>query len=138
MMSKIQQDINELIDDFSFLEDWDDKYCQIIDMGKRLPELDSKFKTDEYKLHGCQSALYFTHTYDGNVITFYADSDSAIVKGLVAILFHIYSNRTPEEILETKPDFLITLELDQYLSPFRKNGLGHMVDTIMQIAKDNA
>ena len=132
------KEIRELIDDFSFFESWEDKYQYLIDMGRNVPEIADNLKIDENKLKGCQSVVYFSffHNNDGT-ITFVANSDAAIVQGLIAIMLKVYSGKTPEEILDTDISFLEKIGLDQHLSPTRKNGLSSLISSIKNAARTN-
>lgn len=124
----------EIVKVFDELLEWEDKYKKIIDIGKSLPSLDESMKTDKYKLSGCQSQVWINAKLTDGKIIFEADSDAAIVKGLVAILVRVYSNETPEEILSHPPEFLQKIGIDKHLSPTRKNGLGAMMKQIQLYA----
>ena len=129
-------EINEILDDFEFLDNWEDKYQHLIDLGKKLPPLDICFKTDRYKLKGCQSTVYFVtkQNADGKLL-FYANSDALIVQGLIAILLKVFSNKKPSAILDVNINFLNEIGLDNHLSPTRKNGLHSMINKIKEEAK---
>lgn len=120
----------ELIDEFAFFDDWMDRYQYLIDLGRKLPELDEAYRRDEFKLKGCQSQVWFVGEKRGERLVFHAVSDAAIVTGLIAVLLRIYSNRTPDEIVATEPDFIAEIGLDDHLSPTRKNGLAAMLKAI--------
>ena len=122
------EDVNELIEDFSFFESWEDKYQYLIDIGRNVPEIADNLKIEENKLKGCQSIVYFSffRNEDGS-ITFLANSDAAIVQGLIAIMLKVYSGKMPQEILDTDVSFLEKIGLDQHLSPTRKNGLSPLI-----------
>ena len=124
-------EINEILDDFEFLDNWEDKYQHLIDLGKNVPPIKDSFKNDKYKLNGCQSKVYFVaiENSDGT-LTFHANSDALIVQGLIAILLKVYSNKNPREILRIDTDFLNKIGLDSHLSPTRKNGLFSMINKI--------
>lgn len=124
-----------LIDDFEFLEDWMQRYEYIIELGKKLPDLPEEGKTEEYIVPGCQSQVWFHARTEGGRLHFDADSDAIIVRGLIALLLRVYSDRTPEEIVATPPDFFEVLELGSHLSGNRANGLHAMVTRIQQYAK---
>jgi cysteine desulfuration protein SufE len=123
-----------LIAEFSFFDDWMDRYQYLIDLGRRLPEMPEEYIRDEFKLKGCQSQVWFVGEAVGDRLLFRAVSDAAIVSGLVAVLLRIYSNRTPREILDAEPDFIAEIGLETHLSPTRKNGLGAMVTAIKRRA----
>ena len=129
-------DLENIIEDFSFLETWEEKYQHLIDMGKNVDELNSDLKIPENKLPGCQSTVYFvvSDNADGT-LGFLANSDAFIVQGLIALLLKIYSNKTPQQILDTNTDFLRKIGLDNHLSPTRKNGLSSMISKIKKEAE---
>jgi cysteine desulfuration protein SufE len=118
---------DKIIDEFSLFDDWMDKYNLLIDMGKELPVIDPKFKVKDFLIEGCQSKVWLHPDYDGKMITFTADSDAIITRGIVALLIKVFSNRTPEEIISTDLYFIEKIGLRQNLSPTRSNGLLSMV-----------
>ena len=125
------KEIEEIMSEFNFLEDWEDKYQHLIDLGKHLEPLDEKYKNEKYKLKGCQSTVYFvTKDNSDGTISFFANSDAFIVQGLIALLLKVYSNKTAERILETNISFLSEIGLESHLSPTRKNGLSAMLNKI--------
>jgi len=120
-----------IADEFGFFDDWEDRYQMVIDQGRRLAPLPDKYRTDSYRLRGCQSVVYFAAEKDEDgTIRFLAESDAAIVQGLVALLLRVYSGRSAAEILATDPDFLQKIGLDSHLSATRKNGLASMLQAI--------
>ncbi|MCX6321555.1 MAG: SufE family protein [Bacteroidia bacterium] len=123
-ISEVQDSI---IEEFSLFDDWMDKYNLLIDMGKELPVIDPKFKVKDFLIEGCQSKVWLHPDYDGKIITFTADSDAIITRGIVALLIKVFSNRTPEEIISTDLYFIEKIGLRQNLSPTRSNGLLSMV-----------
>jgi len=117
----------EIIGEFDMFDQWDDKYQYLIDLGKSLPPLDEKYKTDDRLIKGCQSRVWLhSELQDGKVI-FHADSDAIITKGLVALMVRVLSGQTPEAIVEAKLDFVDAIGLKQHLSPTRANGLVSMI-----------
>jgi len=128
--------VNEIIDEFNFFDDWEDKYAHIIDMGKKLEKLDQSLMVEDAKLRGCQSTVYFHYQKqkDQN-INFKACSDAAIVQGLIALLLRVYNNRNSEEILNTSTDFISKIGLHEHLSVTRKNGLSSMINAIKNAAQ---
>jgi cysteine desulfuration protein SufE len=114
---------DNIIDEFSLFDDWMDKYNLLIDMGKNLPIIDPKFKVKDYLIEGCQSKVWLYPEYDGHVITFSADSDAIITRGIVALLIKVLTHRTPEEIIGSELYFIDRIGLKQNLSPTRSNGL---------------
>ncbi|XDZ65865.1 SufE family protein [Alphaproteobacteria bacterium LSUCC0684] len=125
----------EIVDEFSFFDDWEDRYQHLIDLGRRLPPLEDRHKIEENRLRGCQSVVHFKAEYDAPVLLFHAGSDAAIVQGLIALMLRVYSGQKPEDILATQPDFLHQIGLDEHLSPTRKNGLASLVTAIMDAAR---
>lgn len=126
----INQIQDEIIEEFSLFEDWMDKYNLLIDLGKNLPVIDPRYKTKEYLIEGCQSKVWLHPEFDGEKITFTADSDAIITKGIVALLIRVLSDRTPQEIISSDLRFIDRIGLRQNLSPTRSNGLLAMVRQI--------
>ena len=126
----IQQAQDDLIEEFQLFDNWLDKYQYLIDLGRKLPDFPDQFRTDDNKLHGCQSQVWLHATESSGNLKFHAISDSAIVSGLIAVLLRVYTNRSPQEILATEPDFINAIGLDEHLSPTRSNGLHAMIDAI--------
>jgi cysteine desulfuration protein SufE len=116
-----------IIEEFFLFDDWMDKYNLLIDMGKELPEIDPKFKIKDFLIEGCQSKVWLHPAYDGGIITFTADSDAIITRGIVALLIKVLSKRTPQEIISADLYFIEKIGLRQNLSPTRSNGLLSMV-----------
>ncbi|VAW36837.1 Sulfur acceptor protein =_ iron-sulfur cluster assembly SufE [hydrothermal vent metagenome] len=125
----------EIVEDFEIFEDWMEKYQYIIDLGRDLDKLDYTEKTEENKLRGCQSQVWIVHQLVNNKVQFKAESDAAIVAGLVALVLSVYSDKTPAEILATEPMFIAEIGLDKYLSPTRSNGLSSLLTKIQTVAK---
>ncbi|HEU4718027.1 MAG TPA: SufE family protein [Bacteroidia bacterium] len=118
---------NEIIDEFSMFDQWDDKYQYIIDLGKSLAPMDEPLKTDDRLIKGCQSRVWLhTELKDGKVI-YHADSDAIITKGLVALMVRVLSSHTPKEIVDAPMDFVDRIGLKDHLSPTRSNGLLSMI-----------
>ena len=133
---KYNEEINNLIEDFSFFESWEDKYQYLIDLGRSVPKMDNSLKVDDNKLKGCQSVVHFTYSYNlDGTITFFASSDAAIVQGLIALMLKVFSGRTPQNILDINLIFLEKIGLDEHLSSTRKNGLSSLVSSIKNAAK---
>lgn len=120
----------ELVEEFELFDDWTDRYQYLIDLGRKLPPFPDEWRTPEHLLHGCQSQVWIHHEQRGPLLHFDAISDSAIVSGLIALLLRVYSDRRPEEIVETDPGFVADIGLDAHLSPTRKNGLHAMLGAI--------
>jgi cysteine desulfuration protein SufE len=123
----INQVQDNIIEEFSLFEDWMDKYNLLIDLGKELSTIDPKYKVKDFLIEGCQSKVWLHPDFDGKLITFTADSDAIITRGIVALLIKVLSNRTPEEILNSDLYFIDKIGLRQNLSPTRSNGLLSMV-----------
>lgn len=123
----IKETENEIIDEFSMFEDWMGKYEHIIEMGKSLPMIDEKYKTDDRLIKGCQSKVWMHSELKNGKILFTADSDAIITKGLVALVIRVLSEHTPDEIIDAKMDFVEQIGLKEHLSPTRANGLVNMI-----------
>jgi cysteine desulfuration protein SufE len=121
---------DNIIEEFSLFEDWMDKYNLLIDLGKELPVIDPKFKVKDFLIEGCQSKVWLHPDYNGKLITFTADSDAIITRGIVSLLIKVLSNRTPGEIINSDLYFIDKIGLRQNLSPTRSNGLLSMVRQI--------
>jgi cysteine desulfuration protein SufE len=128
MTIKEQQD--EIIADFELFGDWMDKYEYIIQLGKDLPLIDPKYKIDENLIRGCQSKVWLHADYSGGIMTFTADSDAVITKGLVSLVIRVLSGHTPKEIVDADLYFIDAIGLSSHLSPTRSNGLLSMVKQI--------
>ena len=118
---------DNIIEEFSLFDDWMDKYNLLIDIGKELPVIDPKYKVKDFLIEGCQSKVWLYPEFDGKLITFTADSDAIITRGIVALLIKVLSNRSPQEIISTDLYFIDKIGLRQNLSPTRSNGLLSMV-----------
>ncbi len=135
-VKEIEQVQDELIKEFQLFDNWIDRYQYIIDLGKNMPEFPDEWRTEENKVHGCQSQVWLKTERSNGRMSFQAISDSAIVSGLIAILTRVYSDRDPEDIIATPPDFVKAIGLDQHLSPTRSNGLNSMIRVIRKAAND--
>ena len=118
---------DELIDDFSFFDDWMAKYEYIIQLGKELPIIDERYKKDNYLIKGCQSKVWLHADHRDGSVVFTADSDAIITKGLVALMVKVLSGHSPQEIAESDLYFIDQIGLQEHLSPTRANGLLSMV-----------
>ena len=123
-ISEVQQ---EIVEEFSIFEDWMDKYDYLIDLGKDLPQIDTRFKTNEYLIKGCQSKVWINAEYEDGKVNYYADSDAIITKGIIALLIRALSGRTPAEVVDSELDFIDEIGLKENLSPTRANGLLAMI-----------
>ena len=127
--------IDELIENFALLDGWEDKYSYIIELGSHLEPLDEAYRTEEWKVRGCQSQVWLEPLKDGNKLHFKGDSDAFIVKGLIAIVLMIYSDKSAQEIKEIEVEEIFAkLRLQEHLSPSRRNGLFSMVEKIKDYA----
>ena len=123
----IEQIQEEIIDEFSVFDDWMDKYQLLIDMGNALPALEEEYKTDQNLIEGCQSRVWLHADYVDGIVTYKAESDAIIVKGIVSLLVSVLSGHTPDEILDADLHFISEIGLTEHLSPTRSNGLVAMV-----------
>jgi cysteine desulfuration protein SufE len=134
MTNEVQVAQDELVEEFSFFDNWMDRYQYLIDLGRRLPAMTAEERVDENKIKGCQSQVWFVAEQRDGRLNFRATSDAAIVSGLIAMLLRIYSGRHPQDILDTPADFVAALNLEQHLSPTRSNGLAAMLQAIRTFA----
>jgi cysteine desulfuration protein SufE len=125
---------NEIIEEFSLFDSWDDKYEYIIDLGKRLPALDEKYKIDENRVRGCQSTVYLgAESRDGRIV-YMADSDAVIVKGLISMLIRVLSGQSPDAIIEAQLGFVNEIGMMSHLAQTRSNGLLAMIKQMKNYA----
>lgn len=125
---------DEIVDEFSMFDDWMQRYEYIIDLGKGLPLIDEKYKTDDNIIKGCQSKVWVHAEQKDDKIVFTADSDAILTKGIIAILIRAFSNRKASDILEANTDFIDQIGLKEHLSPTRANGLVSMIKQIKMYA----
>ena len=125
---------NEIVDEFSMFDDWMERYEYMIELGKSLPLINSKYKTDDNIIKGCQSKVWLHADFDKDKVIFTADSDAIITKGIVEILIRVFTNQTPQTILEANTNFIDTIGLKEHLSPTRANGLVSMIKQIKMYA----
>lgn len=118
---------DEIISEFSFFDDWMDKYEYIIELGKDLPLIDPQYKTEDHLIKGCQSLVWLHAEDDGGIVKFTADSDAIITKGLIALMIRVLSGQHPQEIAASDLYFIDKIGLQEHLSPTRANGLLSMV-----------
>jgi len=126
----IQQIQDEVIGEFAMFEDWMQRYEYIIELGKSLPLISPRYKTDEYLIKGCQSKVWVHAEMEGDLIAFTADSDAIIAKGVIAILVRVFSHQKPADVIAADTRFLDEIGLKEHLSPTRANGLVNMVKQI--------
>jgi cysteine desulfuration protein SufE len=125
--AQAQQDI---ADEFAFFGDWSERYQYLIDLGRKLPPFPDDWKTEENRVHGCQSMVWLVPSGDAARMHFDAASDSAIVSGLIALVLRVYSDRPAAEIVTTQPAFIQAIGLARHLSPTRSNGLAAMLSKL--------
>lgn len=126
---------NEIIEEFELFDDWMDKYNYIIELGKSLPLIDPQYKTDQYLIPGCQSQVWLHATMNEGIVTFRADSDAIITKGIINLLIRVLSHRTPQEIVDAPLYYLDKIGIKEHLSPTRSNGLVSMIQQMKMYAK---
>ena len=121
---------DEIIDEFSMFEDWEERYQYMIDLGKTLPLIDSQYKTEDNIIKGCQSKVWVHAEMKDDKVVFTADSDAIITKGIIAILIRVFSNQHPKDIIDADTSFIDDIGLKEHLSPTRANGLVSMIKQI--------
>ena len=124
-----------IAEEFAFFGDWSERYQYLIDLGRKLPDFPETWKTEEHRLHGCQSMVWIVPSGDASRLEFAAASDSAIVSGLVFLALRVYSGRSAAEILATEPDYVAAIGLGKHLSPTRSNGLAALLAFIRDHAR---
>lgn len=130
----IEEIEQQIIEEFSLFDSWDDKYEYIIDLGKKLPVLEDQFKKDENKVRGCQSTVWLTADYKDGRVYYKADSDAVIVKGLISMLIRVLSGQTSGNIVNAKLDFIREIGMMSHLAQTRSNGLLAMVKQMKNYA----
>ena len=132
-------DIEELIENFELLGQWEDRYRYIIELGRKIPEFNPDNRVEQYLVRGCQSQVWLVCEKQDALLHFKADSDAHIVRGLLSIILMMYTSKTPAQILDVNAKTVFTeLGLDQHLSPSRANGLNSMVQRIQAYAQTHA
>jgi cysteine desulfuration protein SufE len=135
MSMDIREVQEAIIDDFSYLDDWEEKYEYIISLGKTLPVIEEAFKTDDYLIRGCQSRVWLRASIEDGKVHFTADSDAVITKGIISLLVKVLNNQTAAEIAEADLYFIDKIGLSEHLSPTRSNGLRSMITHMKSFAK---
>ena len=130
----IQEIENEIVEECSLFDSWDDKYEYIIDLGKKLPILEEKHKLDENKVRGCQSTVWLVADHVDGKVYFKADSDAIIVKGLISMLIRVLTGHTPDEIISANLEFIQKIGMTTHLAQTRSNGLLAMVKQMKNYA----
>ena len=125
---------DEIVEEFSLFDSWDEKYEYIIDLGKKLPPLEEQYKKDENKVRGCQSTVWLVADYKDGKIMYKAESDAVIVKGLISMLIRVLSNHGPDEIIEARLNFIKEIGMMSHLAQTRSNGLLAMVKQMKNYA----
>ena len=133
-MNTIESIQNEIVEEFTLFEDWMQRYEYMIELGKSLPLIDEKYKTEDQIIKGCQSKVWVHADLEEDLLKFTADSDAIITKGIIAILIRVFSNQHPKDILEANTDFIDKIGLKEHLSPTRANGLVSMIKQIKMYA----
>lgn len=126
-MSNIQEIQDEIVAEFSFFEDWMQRYEHMIELGKSLPLIQHEHKTEDNIIKGCQSKVWIHAALDKDQLVFTADSDAIITKGIIALLIRVFSHQPPAEILAADTSFIDKIGLKEHLSPTRANGLLSMI-----------
>lgn len=126
----IREEQDEIIADFEYLSNWDDKYEYIIQLGKELPLIDAQYKTEENLIRGCQSRVWLHSAFTGGKLFFTADSDAIITKGLISMMIKVLNGQTPKDIIAADIYFIDAIGLANHLSPTRSNGLLSMLKQI--------
>ena len=133
-MSSIREIQEEIIEEFAMYEDWMQRYEYMIELGKSLPLIDEKYKTEDNLIKGCQSKVWVHAEMEDEKLVFTADSDAIITKGIIAILVRTFSNQHPKEIIEADTSFIDEIGLKEHLSPTRANGLVSMIKQLKMYA----
>jgi len=124
-----------IAEEFAFFSDWSERYQYLIDLGRKLPPFPDALKTDEHRLHGCQSLVWIVPSGNAGRLDFAAASDSAIVSGLIFLALRVYSGRSAAEILDIEADYIAHIGLAKHLSPTRNNGLAALLGSIRDTAR---
>ena len=132
----IQEKINQIKEDFSYFDNWEDKYQYLIDLGKKLPKLEDKFKNDDFRVQGCTSNLWVIPQLVEGKLTFTGASDSVIVQGLFYLVQFVYNHERPQTILDQPLEFFDEIGLSSHLGPSRSNGLNSLKKKIESIATE--
>ena len=133
-MKTMQEIEKEIVEEFELFDDWSDKYMYIIELGQKLPLLDEKYKKEENKIKGCQSSVWLNAYRNDGKVCFEADSDSTFVKGEIALLIRVLSNQSPDEVVNSKLEFIDKIGLRQHIAVSRANGLASMIKQMKSYA----
>lgn len=130
--------IEEITENFQYLDNWEDRYEYLIDLGNSLSKIEDSFKTEEYRIKGCMSKVWLYISVENSIISLKGDSDSKIIKGLIYIIFSIYQNRNVKDAIELNPiEILKNLNLDEQISVNRNNGVVNMIAEISKKIRRN-
>ena len=127
-----------IVESFQFFDDWSERYQYLIELGRQLPPFPETAQVEGNRIHGCQSGVWLVCDYRNGRLEFAATSDSAIVAGIIALLFQVYSGQQPQQVLATTPTFVDEIGLSTHLSPHRANGLALMLERIRAFATAHA
>lgn len=133
-LNSIQEIEEEIVDNFSLFDEWEEKYEYVIDLGKKLLPLDDKYKVEENIIKGCQSTVWLVADYKDGKVFYQADSDAIIVKGLVSMLIQVLSGQSPQDILDARLDFINKIGMMAHLAQTRSNGLVAMIKQMKNYA----
>ena len=136
-LQSIDERAREVVEEFAFFDDWFEKYEYLIELGDSLPRIEDEYKTDTFRIHGCQSQVWLRPDYRENRVFFKADSDAAITRGLIALIVRVLDGMPGSEIANADLQFLDEIGMNDHLSPTRKNGLSAMVEQVKNYAKVN-
>jgi cysteine desulfuration protein SufE len=134
LTSTLTQAQQEIVEEFSMMSDWQDRYEHLIELGKELPLIAPEKKTEQNIVRGCQSRVWLDASHDQGMVHYTADSDAMITKGLISLLIRVLNDRKPEEIITTPITFIDQIGLREHLSPNRANGLSAMLDQMKRYA----
>jgi cysteine desulfuration protein SufE len=125
----------EVVEEFSFFDDWMGRYEYLIELGKALPLIEDRYKTEAFRIHGCQAQVWLRAEQEDGHMCYKADSDAMITKGLIALLVRVLNGQTPEAVAAADLDFLDDIGMKEHLSPTRKNGLDAMISQMKRYAE---
>lgn len=134
-MSGTEHEQQAIAEEFSLFGDWTERYQYLIDLGRKLPPFPDEYRAESHRLHGCQSMVWLIAEGDADRLVFRAASDSAIVSGLIALVLRVYSGRSADDILNTRPTFIEAIGLGAHLSPTRSNGLAALLAKVGDYAR---
>lgn len=132
----IQERQHDIVEEFGFFDDWFEKYEYLIELGDQLPMIEDEYKTDAFRIHGCQAQVWLRPEYKDNLVFFKADSDAAITRGLIALVVRVLNGQPREDIRSASFDFLDRIGMKEHLSPTRKNGLNAMIEQVKNYAAE--